>query len=158
MDPDYRLPFRGFLVGFGGRMDPELTSLASTAATTFVQLLTTDAWQRLKGLIGLLTRSRPEREAALEAELDDSRAEIVAAGDDVEQVRAELTAEWSGRLRRLLAANPAIAAELRRLLDDELGPVLRETDRERPSIRMRAVVSDSGRAYQAGHDLNVTEQ
>jgi hypothetical protein len=140
-------------------MDPELSSLASTAATTVVQLLTTDAWERLKSALGSLwSRSRPGKEAALEAQLDESRAEVMAAGDDAEQVRTELTAEWQGRLRRLLAADPAIAAELRRVLDEELGPILRREDPGRPDIRMRAVVSDQGRAYQAGHDMHITER
>jgi hypothetical protein len=140
-------------------MDPELSSLASTAATTVVQLLTTESWERLKSALGKLwSRAHPGREAALETQLDDSRAEVMAAGDDVEQVRAELTAEWQGRLRRLLAAEPGIADELRRVLDEQLGPALREQSPDKSDIRMRAAVSGRGRAYQAGHDMNITER
>jgi hypothetical protein len=143
-------------------VNPELASLASTAATTVVQLLTTDGWERLKSALGpLWGKSRPGREATLDAQLDDSRAEVIAAGDDAEQVRAELTAEWQGRLRRLLAADPVLAAELRRVLDEELSPVLRDlqgANPDRPDIRMRADVSGHGRAYQAGHDMTITER
>lgn len=140
-------------------MDPELSSLASTAATTVVQLLATDAWERLKNALGALWgRVHPGREAALAVQLDDSRAEVMAAADDLEQVRAELTAEWHGRLRRLLAADPGIASELRRVLDEELGPALSGESPDSLRIRMHAEVSDRGRAYQAGRDMHITER
>ena len=147
------------LVLVGGIMDPELSSLASTAATAVVQLLTTESWERLKSALGTLwSRSHPGREAALELQLDDSRAEVMAAGDDVEQVRAELAAEWQGRLRRLLAADPEIADELRRVLNEQLSPALQEQVPDKSDITIHAVVSGRGRAYQAGHDMNVTER
>jgi len=143
-------------------VNPELSSLASTAATTVVQLLTTDGWERLKSALGpFWGRSRPGGEATLDTQLNDSHAEVTAAGDDAEQVRAELTAEWRGRLRRLLAADPAIAAELRRVLDEELSPALRDlkaANPDTPDIRMRADVSGRGRAYQAGRDMTISER
>lgn len=80
---------------------------------------------------------------------------LVAAGDDLGQVQAELTAERCGRLRRLLAADPAIAVEVRRLLDEELGPALSAAYPGRPDIRMNAIASDNGRVYQAGRDITI---
>jgi hypothetical protein len=113
---------------------------------------------RLKSLLGpLWNRWQPGREAVLEAELDDSRAEISSAGADADLVREELAAEWSRRLRRMLAADPAVASELRRLLD-VLGPMLDEAVTHKSDIRMNAKASGSGRVYQAGRDMNITEQ
>jgi hypothetical protein len=91
-------------------------------------------------------------------QVDDSRAAVLAGGDESGQVADELAAEWRGRLRRLLAADPAAAAELRRLLDEELGPELRGSGSSRTEITMRAKVSGRGRAYQAGRDMNITER
>jgi hypothetical protein len=140
-------------------MNSDLSSLASTAATTIVQLLTTEGWERLKSALSPTFRgSRPGAEAALNAQLDDSHAELIAAGEDLDQVQEELTAEWRGRVRRLLAADPAIAVELRRLLDEELGPALSEAYPDRPNISMSAVASGKGRVYQAGRDITITER
>jgi hypothetical protein len=42
------------------------------------------------------------------------------------------------------------------VLDEELAPLLGTTDPDRADIRMRAVVSDQGRAYQADRDMHIT--
>ena len=140
-------------------MDSELTALASTAATTIVQLLTTAAWGRLKAVLAPLFRSSPNGELALDARLEDARAELAAAGsNDLEQVRAELTAEWQGRFRRLLAADPAIATELRHLLEAELGPALHAAYPDRPHISINARAAGHSRVYQAGGDITITGQ
>jgi hypothetical protein len=140
-------------------MDPELLSLASAAGTTVVQLLTTDLWERLKIMLGpLWRRSGPGQEEVLEVQLAASHAAVAGVGDDAEQVTAELTAEWQGRLRRLLAADPGLAAELRRILHEELSPALCAAGQSSPQVHMKAVVSDHGRAYQAGRDMNISER
>lgn len=138
-------------------MDAELVALASTAATTIVQLLTTDAWGRLKTVLVPLFRSSPNGQLTLDAELEDSRTELIAAGgNDLEQMRTELTAEWRGRFRHLLAADPAIATELRRLLEAELGPALRAAYPDKPHVWMNAITTGHSRVYQAGGDITIT--
>ena len=140
-------------------MDSELAVLASTAATTIVQLLTTDAWGSLKAVLAPLFRSSPIGELRLDAELEDSHAELAAAGGkDLEQVQTGLTAEWQGRFRRLLATDPAMATELRRLLEEELGQALRTAYPDKPNIWMNAASAGHSRVYQAGGDITITGQ
>ncbi|MDQ3152243.1 MAG: hypothetical protein M3R63_11150 [Actinomycetota bacterium] len=141
-------------------MDPELSALALTAATTVVQLLATAAWEQAKSAVGRLWRKvHPERAETVQAELEESRAEVLAArqvGD--EQVEQALIGEWHGRLRRLVAADPQLADELRRVVA-ELRSALADADlREGATITMRATTFGTSRVNQAGRDLNVTEK
>jgi len=134
-------------------VDAALAALASTAGTTVVTLLATDAWQRAKAGMGALWRRvYPDRAQVIEAELVEAREEVVAAraaGDDA--VEQALVGEWQGRLRRLLAAHPDLAVELRRLLDEELAPALPAGGQSwTGDVDMRAEASGHGRVYQVG--------
>lgn len=92
--------------------------LAGTAGSTIVTLLATDAWEKTKTAVGgLWKRVHPGRAGAVEADLVEARTEVLAAraaGDA--QTERDLTAEWQGRIRRLLAADSGVAAELRQVL------------------------------------------
>jgi len=139
-------------------VDPELTALTSTAAATVVKLLTTAAWERATGAVGgLWRRVHPERAQTVQAELADSRAEVLAArqaGD--EQVEQALVGEWQGRLRRLVAADPWLADELRRVVA-ELRAALADADTPQgTTITMQATAFGASRVNQAGRDLHVT--
>jgi hypothetical protein len=134
-------------------MDAELVALASTAGSAVVTLLATDAWLRAKAGMGALWRRvYPDRAEVIEAEIVEAREEVVAArtaGDDT--VEQALVGEWQGRLRRLLASHPDLAAELRRLLDEELTLELPAGDRTwGGDVDMRAEASGHGRVYQVG--------
>ncbi|MFJ5515556.1 hypothetical protein ACIQB4_00665 [Streptomyces griseoluteus] len=132
-------------------MDPEMAMLAGTAGTTLVTLLTTEAWQRARdGVASLWRRAEPGRADAISAELDVTRGDLLAAraSGDLES-RDELSAEWQGRLRRLLAAHPEETAALRTLLD-ELAPCPPAA----PSVTQHAAASGHARVYQAGRDQN----
>jgi hypothetical protein len=139
-------------------VDPELAVLTSTAATTVVQLLATAAWEQAKSaVVGLWRRVHPERAEMVQAELEDSRAEVLAArqvGD--EQIEQALVGEWQGRLRRLVAADPQLVDELRRVVA-ELRVALADAD-PRPSatITMQATTFGDSRVNQAGRDLHIT--
>jgi hypothetical protein len=138
-------------------VDPELTTLTSTAATTVVQLLATAAWEQAKSAVGeLWRRVHPERAATVQAELEDSRAEVLAARQiGNEQVEQALVEEWHGRLRRLLVVDPQLADELRRVVA-ELRSVLADADAPQgTAITMQATAFGSSRVNQAGRDLNV---
>jgi len=143
-------------------VDAELLTLANTAGTTLVTLLATDAWGKSASAVGdLWRRVHPERAEAVRAELVEARAEVLAAqaaGDGV--VESELVAEWRRRLRRLLAADPGVAAELRRVLDEELTPALSASGRNwTGDVDMRAEASGHGRVYQVGQGTqHITEQ
>lgn len=95
-------------------MGAELSVLASSAATTIVKLMTTDAWDQVKGKMGALWRRYgPEQARDVESDLDRARMEI--AGAD-ETVALAISREWESRLLRLLAADSAVAAELSRVV------------------------------------------
>ena len=136
-------------------MDPEITQLASTAATTLVQLLTTEGWQRAKErFASLWRRGQPERADAVAAEIEVTRDDLLAAqrGDDGEAA-AELRVEWQGRFRRLLGALPETAEDLRELLA-ELTPDPPAVT----SVTQHAVASGNAQVFQAGRDQNFTHQ
>ena len=111
-------------------VDPEITGLAGTAATTLVTLLTTEGWQRAKEQFSSLWRRvQPERAEAVAGELEATRADLLTVQVDGDSdTEAELAAEWQGRIRRLLAAHPEAADHLRVLLA-ELAPGLRQPPR-----------------------------
>jgi hypothetical protein len=139
-------------------MDAELTSVISTAATTLVQLLATDSWERAKSAVGSLwQRVHPDHAAAVEAELADSRDAVLAArsaGD--EQAERDVEIEWRGRLRHLVAVDPFIATAISSLLED-LRAVLSASEQvPTEHIQMHARASGHGQVYQAGHDQHIT--
>ncbi|MBY8881204.1 hypothetical protein [Actinacidiphila acidipaludis] len=138
-------------------MDPELSALASSAATTFVTLMATDAWTRVReGLVHVWRQARPDRADAMGAEVEATRTDLLAAqasGD--EESEEELRAEWRARLRRLLASDPGTADPLRRLLA-EVDPA-QAGGTGGHSVTQRATATKRGRVYQAGRDLNITE-
>ncbi|GAB2801221.1 hypothetical protein GCM10027073_36940 [Streptomyces chlorus] len=130
-------------------MDPETALLAQSAGVTLVTLMTTDAWNRTReGVTRLWRRTQPHRAEAVAAELAVTREDALAAGEaDDQETLGELHAEWQGRLRRLLAARPGAAAELRGLLE-ELDP----GGATGPAITQHASASGRARIYQAGRD------
>ena len=136
-------------------MEPEIAALASTAGTTVVTLMATDAWQRTReGVTGLWRRVHPARVEAVAAELDAAHEDLLAArtsGDpDTER---ELVAEWQGRIRRLLTARPEVAEDLRTLLDE-----LDTRTATVPAVAQQATASGNSRIYQAGRDQHVIER
>lgn len=139
-------------------MDPELMKLMSTAATTVVKLLATAAWEQATAAVGRLwQRVHPERADTVQAELAETRTEVLAArqaGD--EQLEQALVEEWRGRLRRLVAVDPQLADELRRIVA-ELRP-LADAAPQATTITMQATTFDDSRVNQAGHDLHVTDR
>lgn len=139
-------------------MNPELTALTSTAATTVVQLLATAAWEQTTSAVGgLWRRVHPERAETVQAELAEGRAEVLAArqvGD--EQVEQALVGEWQSRLRRLVAADPQLVDDLRRVVA-ELRSALAEADSQQgAAITMQATTFGNSRVNQAGRDLHIT--
>lgn len=139
-------------------MEAELVTLASSAATTVVGLLATDGWEQAKrAVVALWRRARPEEAETVEAELVEARTEILTArraGDG--RTEDDLTAEWRIRLRRMLAADPALASDLRELLGD-LGPLTPEAGRPN-RVEMHGTASDNARLYMSGGTMHITGQ
>ncbi|WP_323180471.1 hypothetical protein [Streptomyces sp. NBC_00102] len=118
--------------------------------------MASDAWQVTRDrLVQLWQRVQPHRADDVTAQLDAGRAETaIAAESDDQEVLAELRAEWQGRLRRLLAARPDAAAELRGLLDE----IAREEPPGSSAVTQHATASGHARINQAGRDQHITER
>jgi hypothetical protein len=136
-------------------MDAALVALAQSAAATVVPLMATDAWEQVKTALGQLWRRvHPQRAATVEAELAETRADVLAArrsGDM--QAEQDLVIAWQARLRQLLAADPQVAAMLTELMEQVLRPALAA----QPSINvtMHASASGQGQVFQAGRDQRI---
>ncbi|MGW4379753.1 hypothetical protein [Kitasatospora sp. NPDC004531] len=137
-------------------MEPDQVTtavLAGQAATTVVTLLATDAWEGAKtAVVGAWRRLRPERAESIALELDDSREDVLRAREagTEDETLAALAGDWESRFRRLIGDNPALAAEIRRVLDEELTPALPPEQRA-AAVTFHATVTD-GNVYQAGRD------
>ena len=138
-------------------MDP----IALAAGTALVGAVAHDAWQGARaGMIALWRRVRPEQADTVDAELVETRAQVLAArtAGDTETEQA-LAADWQLRFQALVRSDPAVAAELRNLLDTRLTPLLTPDERSAVgSLVMKAEASGSGRVYQAGRDQHITER
>lgn len=135
-------------------MDP----LVMAAGTAVVTAMATDGWEKARSaVVALWRRVHPDQAPAVDAELRDVRAEVLAAREAGDPgAERELAGDWQRRLRRLLAADPQAGAELRRVLDETLVPLLTPAERSRVQhIEMTATVSGHGRAYQAGRDQHI---
>lgn len=137
-------------------MDP----LVLAAGSALVSSMATDAWQQARNsAVALWRRVHPDRVPAIEAELADVRAELLAAREEGDaQAEGELAADWQRRLRRLLRDDPSLADELRRVLDEELSPLLASA--EQVSVRhvkQTATASGRARVYQAGGNQTIRE-
>jgi hypothetical protein len=139
-------------------VDSELTALTSTAATTVVQLLATAAWEQAMSAVGALWRRvHPARAETVQAELADSRTEVLAArqvGD--EQLEQDLVGEWQGRLRRLVTTDPQLVDDLRRVVAELRSALADAAAQQGATITMQATAFGSSRVNQAGRDLHVT--
>ncbi|MFE7124910.1 hypothetical protein [Streptomyces sp. NPDC057617] len=136
-------------------MDP----IVLAAGTALVSAMATDAWQQARAAtVALWRRIRPEQADHIGAELEALRARVLAArqqGDgDTEQA---LAGTWRLHLQQLLLDDPTLAAELQRLLDEQLTPALPPGEQAWiQSLVMRAEARDNARVYMAGRDQHIT--
>jgi hypothetical protein len=136
-------------------MDP----LVLAAGTALVTAMATDGWEQARSAAAVLWRRvHPERVAAIEAELEEVRGEVLAARQADDQVAVEgLVSDWQRKLRRLLADDPDLAGELRRVLEEEWTPLLPVAEQTgMRDIVQTAKASGHGRVYQAGRDQHIT--
>lgn len=138
-------------------MDP----IVMAAGTALVTAMATDGWQQARaGAVTLWRRVHPERVPAIEAELEEVRGEVLTARQAADQQAEDaLAEEWRRKLARLVAADPAIGAEIQQVLDQVWKPLLPESDQVRVQhITQRATASGQGRVYQAGRDQTINER
>ncbi|WP_138907392.1 hypothetical protein [Streptomyces chryseus] len=138
-------------------MDP----IVVAAGTALVGAMATDAWQQTRAKVVEWWRAvSPDQAESIGLELAEAGTQVVAARrvDDATAER-EVVSDWQARLQLLLRANPEVANDLRRLLDEDLTPTLPEKEQSHlASIVMRASASGRGRVYQAGRDQTITER
>lgn len=134
-------------------MDP----IAQAAGTALVQAVTTDAWQQVKQAVtGLWRRIHPGRADQVGGDLDELRAQVLRARADGDTgTEQALEGAWQLRLQELLRADPALAADLRKVLDQVLTPALPAAGQARiGTILMTGTSRDSSTFTQIGSQVN----
>ncbi|MFC4010130.1 hypothetical protein ACFOY2_23075 [Nonomuraea purpurea] len=128
-------------------MDPFMVA----AGSAVVGAMASEGWNDARTAIAALWRkAHPERVPAIEADLEEVRAEVLAARKaEDRQTEEELAVEWRRRLGRLIAADPKAAEELRRIVDGLTPPT-----GGAPTV-MIANASGRARLFQSGGDINV---
>jgi hypothetical protein len=123
-----------------------------------VGAIATDTWQQAREAVTRLWRRVHPRHKAdsIGAELDELREEVLLArrSCDTETERA-LEGAWQLRLQQLLRADPALATELRLVLDQVLIPALTPAEQTRVgTIIMRGSSHGSSTFTQIGIQAN----
>jgi hypothetical protein len=133
--------------------------IAEIAATAVVTAMTTDLWEQAQSKVVDWWRTvRPKDAGVIRGELVETRTDLEAARTTGESgVEALLAADWQTKLRRILRDDPAAAESLRRLVDEELAPMLPDTQQAGP-VTITGNASGFARVYQAGRDLNLRER
>ena len=123
-----------------------------------VGAIATDAWPRVREAVtGLWRRGHPQQKADdTGTELDELREQVLLArrDGDTDTERA-LEGAWQVRLQQLLRADPTLADELRRVLDQVLTPALTAAEQVRiGTIVMTGSSHDSSTFTQIGTQTN----
>ena len=96
-----------------------LTALAGAGGTALVGAMATDAWQTTRaGVARLFGRGGPDRQAAIETQLDSNAALVAQAEDpsEIDEIRQSLAGMWRLELAALLRRHPEAEDELRALV------------------------------------------
>jgi hypothetical protein len=130
-------------------MDPVVLAFG----TALVGAIATSTWQDVRDAVtGIWRRARPHKADEIGAELDKLREQILQArrgGDTATETALE--GVWQVKLQQLLRAEPALAAELQRVLDEVLTPSLTATEQTRMgAITMTGSSHDSSTFNQIG--------
>jgi hypothetical protein len=130
--------------------------VVAEAGKTLVRVMGTDGWSGARDAVVAWWGGHHRDEAGgVGADLDRLRGEVVDAGGDRE-TRDALAGEWQSRLRRLLVANPELAEGLRRLLVEQLAPLLAATGRVGGLTQSVTVIGDGNTTIQAGRDVSTS--
>ena len=123
-----------------------------------VGAIATDGWPRVRDAVtGLWRRGSARHEADdIGTELDQLREQVVLARRDGDiSSEGALEGAWQVRLQQLLRADPAMADELRRVLEQVLTPALSPAEQTRVgNIIMTGSSHDSSTFTQIGTQTN----
>ena len=124
----------------------ELVTLAEAAGQAVVTAAATDVWAKFKtGIARLLGRGDKDKAAAAERRLEDTRRELAETGQaELAMAQARLAAAWQTRLADLLEDDPAVAGQLRVLVE------------QLQAMLPTGTAIASGHGVAAGWDVNIT--
>ena len=126
-----------------------------------VGAIATDAWVRVREAVtGLWRRGRARHGADdIGTKLDELHEQVVLARRDGDtSTEGALEGAWQVRLQQLLRADPAMADELRRVLEQVLTPALSPAEQTRlGNIIMTGSSHDSSTFTQIGTQTNHTQ-
>ena len=135
-------------------MDPIVLAFG----TALVGAIATSTWQQVRGAVtGLWRRVHPQqKDDDIGIALDDLREQVLQARRDGDTgTERALEGAWQLRLQQLLRADPALAAELRSVLDQVLTPALTAAEQTRiGTIIMTGSSHDSSAFTQIGTQTN----
>jgi hypothetical protein len=138
-------------------LDSELASLASTASSTLLTLLTTDIWEQAKArFIRFWSRTRPLTEKIIEKDLDNTRTALTASeGAGYDTLAKILVAQWASRIEELLAEHGEAEADVLALIAD-FNESLRPDERERAAqVLINVRNSGHGTTNVLGHGMQL---
>lgn len=133
-------------------MDP----IVMAAGTALVQSMATSAWEGARSaVVALWRRAHPgtadEAGEQVSRQLETVRAQVLRGDADVTQA---LAGAWRLELDQLVAADPALLAEIRRLLDEHLLPALAEREQAGVQTIIQNATVSGGVNIQAGRDFH----
>ena len=138
-------------------MDPFVLAFG----TALVGAIATSTWQQVRDAVtGIWRRVRPHEADEIGAELDELREHTLQArrvGDTATETALE--GAWQVKLQQLLRAEPALASELQRVLEEVLIPSLTPAERTRiGTIVMMGSSHDSSTFNQIGIQTRYNRQ
>jgi hypothetical protein len=132
-------------------MDPIVVAFG----TALVGAAATDTWKQARDAVtALWRRVRPQQADSIGTELDLLREDVVAAREagDTDTER-DLEGAWRVRLQQLLRADPQLAEELQRVLDEVLAPALAPAEQARVQTIITGTASGNAHLSQAAGDV-----
>lgn len=110
-------------------MDP----IVMAFGTALVGAMGTEAWQQVRGaVVALWRRVHPPQAEVVAVNLERLRGQVLDAREAGRaEIEEALVGIWQGWVQQLLLDDPAVAADLRQVLDDELTPVLPPAEQSR---------------------------
>jgi hypothetical protein len=134
-------------------MDPIVLAFG----TALVGAIATSTWQQVRDAAASLWRHvSPKKAQEIGVELDELRDQILQARHDGDiDTEAALEGAWQLKTQQLLRAEPALAIEFKRVLEDVLTPALTPDEKTRVgAIMMMGSSHDSSTFTQIGIQTN----
>ncbi|MGP8302007.1 hypothetical protein ACTPOK_29620 [Streptomyces inhibens] len=97
--------------------DLDVAQWAAPAVQALINAMTGDLWTSVRDRFARILARRSNGTDEVSEDLEESRQQLVNAGDS-DEVREEISAEWLSRFRRALSRDPSALDDLRSLIDE----------------------------------------